>query len=321
MPDPTVIGAVTNLPAGTAELAGLLVTAAFLSFLLFWLIRRSGMGATTRRRMNAFVREHATGAADTEERRPFSQRIIQPILATVAGPLLQLTPGTLLTSTREQLVHAGVGLGAVEFVGLRLVFAALGLVGGSALATSDSLPPWLRLLAPFIGVALGYSLLGIFLSRLVKTRQKKILRVLAPTLEVLSISIEAGLAFDGAIAHVSQRFKNPLSDELRRMFVEFQMGRTRRQALTDFAGRIGIRQVDRFVLTVVQGEAMGVPLSKALSDQAIELRNAQRQAAEAAARTAPIKMMFPLVLLILPALFMIILGPTVANLLSGDLGF
>lgn len=312
--------AVTGLPDGTAELAGLLVTAAFLSVLLFWLGQLSGAGATARRRIKTFVRERPASAADGEEQRPFRERIIQPILTTLARPLIAFTPGTVLTSAREQLIHAGVSMGAVEFVGLRFVFAALGLVGGAALATSDALPPWLRLLAPFLGAGFGYALLGIVLSRLVKSRQRKVLRVLAPTLEVLAISIEAGLAFDGAIAHVSQRFKNPLSDELRRMFVEFQMGRTRRQALTDFAARIGLRQIDRFVLTIVQGEAMGVPLSKALSDQAVELRNAQRQAAEAAARVAPIKMMFPLVLLILPALFMIILGPTVANLLGGGVG-
>ncbi len=308
------------LPPGVPELAGLLVAAAALSLLLFYVKSGSAAGSSERRRMKAFVREHAV-AADAEEQRPFGERVVRPVLRTLAGPLLRLMPGTVLSSTRVQLIHAGIGMGPVEFLGLRGVAASLGLVLGSLAATSDDLPSWLRLLMPFISTALGYALPGVFLSRIVKTRQKRIRRALAPTLEMLSISIEAGLAFDGAIAHVAQRFKNPLSDELRRMFVEFQMGRTRRQALQDFAARIGVLQVNRFVQTVVQGEAMGVPLSRALQDQAIELRNAQRQAAEAAARTAPIKMMFPLVLLILPALFIIILGPTVATLLGGGLGF
>lgn len=308
------------LPPGTSELAGLLVAAAGLSILLYYLRGQSTSSSKERRRMKTFVAGRAV-AQDPDAQRPFGDRVIRPILTTLAGPLLRLTPTTVIASTREQLIHAGVGMGPVEFLGVRAIVAAIGLVAGLLAATSEDLPPWLRLLLPFMTTALGYALPGVFLSRIVGGRQKTIRRALAPTLEMLSISIEAGLAFDGAIAHVSQRFKNPLSDELRRMFVEFQMGRTRRQALTDFSGRIGLLQVDRFVQTVIQGEAMGVPLSRALADQAVELRNAQRQAAESAARTAPIKMMFPLVLMILPALFIIILGPTVANLLGGGVGF
>ena len=311
---PSVVAA---LPPGTAELAGLLVTAAVLTGILYALRQGSGPEQAARRRMNSFVRERATTDETDPARRPFRARVVGPMLTTLAGPVIRLAPGTVVASTREQLTHAGLSMGAVEFLGLRFAIAAVGLVVGSFAATSEDLPPWVRLLMPFFGAALGYAILGIVLGRLVSGRQKKISRVLAATLEVLSISVEAGLAFDGAIAHVAQRFKNPLSDELRQMFLEFQMGRTRRQAMQDFAGRIGLLQVDRFVQTVIQGEAMGVPLSRALADQAIELRNAQRQAAEAAARTAPIKMMFPLVLLILPALFTIILGPTVVNVLSG----
>ncbi len=307
-------------PPGTAELAGLLVTATLLSFMLYLLRSRSGGGSSEKRRMNTFVRERAVNE-EGEVKRPFGDRVIRPILMTFARPIIRLTPGSVIASTRLQLTHARIGIGAVEFIGLRFVVAAVGLVAGSFAATSDVLPPWARLLMPFIGAWIGYLIPGVFVARIVSRRQRAIRRVLAPTLEVLSISVEAGLAFDGAIAHVSQRFKNPLSDELRQMFLEFQMGRTRRQAMQDFAARIGLLQVDRFVQTVVQGEAMGVPLSRALADQAIELRNAQRQAAEAAARTAPIKMMFPLVLLILPALFIIILGPTVATILGGGLGF
>ena len=308
------------IPPGLPELAGLLVAAAGLSILLYYLRSQSTSSSKERRRMKTFV-SGRTVAQDPDAQRPFRDRVIRPILTTLAGPILRFTPTTVISSTREQLIHAGVNMGPVEFLGLRGVVASVGLVAGAIAATSEDLPSWLRPLLPFITAALGYALPGIFLSRIVSGRQKTIRRALVPTLEMLSISIEAGLAFDGAIAHVSQRFKNPLSDELRRMFVEFQMGRTRRQALTDFAARIGLLQVDRFVQTVIQGEALGVPLSRSLADQAVELRNAQRQAAEAAARTAPIKMMFPLVLLILPALFIIILGPTVATLLGGGLGF
>lgn len=316
---PFVLGA---LPEGGVELTALLATSAVLSAVVFMLRRESGAAAQTRRRMTTFVKDAAAPVGAEEAQRPFRERVLRPVLHLIAGPLLRFTPQTVLTQAQDSITYAGWKIGPTEFVGIRIGLATLGVVGGLFLAASaGDIEQWQRILAPVVGGFIGYSLPQLFLGQSVKGRQRLIRRALPQTLEVLSVSVEAGLAFDGAIAHIAQRFKGPLSDELRRMFLEFQMGRSRRQAMSDFAHRIGLQQIDRFVQAVVQAEAMGVPLSKVLSDQAGELRTEQRHKAEESARTAPIKMMFPLVLLILPALFMIILGPTVANLLSGGASF
>src|SRR6266566_3804588 len=117
------------------------------------------------------------------------------------------------------------------------------------------------------------------------------------------------VVIDGAIAQVVLRWKNPLSEELRRLLLEFQMGRDRRQALRELARRTALPDVGRFVNAVIQADTLGVGLAKVLQDQALELRTKRRQRAEELARLAPVKMMFPMVLLIFPALFLVILGP------------
>jgi tight adherence protein C len=314
---------VAAVPSGVPELAALLIIAAVLSFVLYY-VSNQGAAAAERRRTQAFVKSVGTqAAAPGDLSRPFRERVVQPVLQALAGPLLRLTPQSVLQQTQDLLAHAGdpLGIGAVELLGVRLALAVVGFVGATFLAlTNGDWPQALRILAPAIGAFIGYAIPGVLVQTAVSSRQRLIRRALPQTLEVLAISAEAGLAFDGAVAHVAQRFQGPLSDELRRVFLEFQMGRTRRQALNDFSRRIGLQEIDRFVQSLQQAEAMGAPISKVLQDQAQELRTSMRHRAEESARTAPIKMMFPLVLFILPALFLIILGPTIATVISGGIG-
>jgi len=138
---------------------------------------------------------------------------------------------------------------------------------------------------------------------------------------MLALSAEAGLSFDGAIGQVAHRWDTPLSDEFRRLLVEFQMGRERRSALRELAQRTGVPELARFASAVVQADSLGVPLSRVLQEQSEEIRMRRRQRAEEAARKAPVKMLFPMVLLIFPALFVVILGPAVPRLLEAFAGF
>jgi tight adherence protein C len=133
---------------------------------------------------------------------------------------------------------------------------------------------------------------------------------------MLALSAEAGLSFDGAIGQVAHRWNNALSDEFRRLLVEFQMGRERRHALRELADRSGVAELARFANAVVQADSLGVPLSRVLHEQSAEIRLRRRQRAEELARKAPVKMLFPMVGLIFPALFVVILGPAVPRLLE-----
>jgi len=176
-------------------------------------------------------------------------------------------------------------------------------------------------LGAIAGSFVGYLLPGVVVDRLAKSRKNAIRRALPSSLDMLALSTEAGLSFDGAIGQVAYRWNTPLSDELRRVMVEFQMGRDRRQALRELAQRTGVPELSRFASAVIQADSLGVPLSRVLHEQSDEMRLRRRQRAEELAQKAPVKMLFPMVLLIFPALFVVVLGPAVPRLLSAFSAF
>ncbi len=187
-----------------------------------------------------------------------------------------------------------------DWVGLRWASTAgvAALLAAVVFALSHN--PNGSLIAVVFGVLIGFMLPGVVLGFMARGRKKAIQRALVPSLDMLALSTEAGLAFDGAISQVVQRWRNPFSDELRRLLLELQMGRDRKQALRK-AGpshrAAGCRAVRN---AVIQADTLGVGLAKVLQDQAVELRTKRRQRAEELARVAPIKVMFPMVLLISP---------------------
>ncbi len=301
-----------------AVLVGLLGAATTLTFLL-WIAELAGsspLGA--RRRLREYVADDNPEGAGAAPRASIVRRLFLPSLHTIGGALSFVTPSALLASTRARLIQAGgpLGLGPVEFVGVRVGSAMVASVVVMAIATATHPQPAIFLAAGASGVLLGFAIPGFVLHSMARRRQSEIRRALPAALDMLALSVEAGLAFDGAIAQVAQRWHTPLSEEFRKLLVEFQMGRDRRQALREMAERTGLPEFMRFATAVVQADSFGVPLSKVLQDQAVEMRTRRRQRAEELARQAPIKMLFPMMLLIFPALFVVVLGPAVPRLLS-----
>jgi tight adherence protein C len=229
----------------------------------------------------------------------------------------------MLASTRERLQAAGdpMGLGPAEFVGVRAGLAMVGAIGGLAAVAALTGKPEAAPFGSVAGIMLGYAIPGLVLDRVARTRQRAIRRALPAALDMLALSAEAGLSFDGAIGQVAHRWESPLSDELRRLLVEFQMGRDRRQSLRELAQRTGVPELSRFAAAVIQADSLGVPLSRVLHEQSTEIRIRKRQRAEESAQKAPVKMLFPMVLLIFPALFVVVLGPAVPRLLSAFSAF
>lgn len=293
--------------------------AAAFSLFLFVVNGILGPPARIRGRLDRFVPAPALGGASSEEApRPRRRASLRPALLAVGQRLARITPSGMLTASGAQLEQAGspLGLRAVEFLGLRTGCAIVSAVVLLACAWATGQPAELGLLVLIGGALLGFAMPGIAIRRVVKKRKKEIIRVLPATLDMIALSVEAGLAFDGAVAQVAQRRHNALSDEFRRLLVEFQMGRQRREALRELARRCDVPEVGRFMNSVMQADALGAPLSAVLADLALELRARRRQRAEELARTAPIKMLFPMVGLIFPALFVVILGPVVPRLLA-----
>ena len=192
--------------------------------------------------------------------------------------------------------------GASAGIGAALFFLVIGVFGNDLLMGA---------LLALVGAGIGYIGPEFWLGRRVKGRQKKILIGIPDALDLLTISVRAGLGFDAALGKVVEKMKGPLVDEFRRALAEVRVGKTRRDALRDMIPRTEVQPLTNFIGAIIQAEQLGVSISKVLQVQSEQLRIERRQRAEEMAAKAPIKMLFPLVGCIFPSLFIVILGPAV----------
>jgi len=304
----------------SAELVALLAAATALTFVLWAFVvgTASSLGARQRRRVDGLSQSQDRHSAPVE-RRSIWRRAVVPGVVRLSRPLARVAGGFMSAPIRRRLLHAGEPLDLVsaEFLGLQLGLGIVAAVcaGAVAVVRVGPAPAWI-ILGALGGFLIGILAPSVALDRAGRSRKRRILRALPSALDMLALSARAGMTFDGAIAQVAQQWDGPLSTEFRRMLSEFRVGRDRRDALRDMAERTGVTEVARFANAIIQSDALGVPISKVLRDQAIEMRTRRRQRAEEAARKAPIKMLFPMVALIFPALFVVILGPAVPRLLD-----
>lgn len=255
-------------------------------------------------------------ASDDEElRASFSARVLAPLLRRLLQAAGALAPKRNLEATRKLLVQAGEpwGLSALDFLGLRLLFGVLG--GGlGLLVLKRSFPMALIGAVPIGGIA---SFLPLFwLRSRAKRRNQEITRALADALDMMTIAVEAGLAFESAMLKVADRWDNALSREFRRAVMEMRLGTPRDVALQRIAERADVEDLRLFVAVLVQANQLGLSIAQVLHSQAAQMRLRRRQRAEEKARQAGIKMLFPLVFLIFPALMVVVLGPTVPTLIE-----
>jgi len=253
---------------------------------------------------------------------PFSERVIRPILQKVAALIGRMTPSQTLARTRRYLELAGLShkIGPAEFVAARYIIA--GVLGGLLILLMGrmAIPMSRKLLLIVIAFALGYYLPGSWLGSKIRRRQHEILKSLPDALDLLTICVEAGLSFDAAMAKVVEKWDNELSRAFARVLQEIQLGKLRREALRNMADTMDIRDVSNFVAALIQADQLGVSIAKVLRIQSDQMRVRRRQRAEELARQAPIKMIIPIVFLIFPALFIILLGPGVLGVIrSGAL--
>jgi tight adherence protein C len=210
------------------------------------------------------------------------------------------------------------GLRGADWVGVKLlsaiVFAVLFLLLGLLMTGGTFV---VALLFAFVGVAVGYIAPEFWLGRKIRSRAMELVLQLPDALDLLTISVEAGLGFDAALAKVVEKMEGPLVDEFRQALAEVRMGRTRRDALRDVASRSDAQPVSNFIGAIIQAEQLGVPIAKVLQIQSQQLRIERRQRAEEAAAKAPVKMLFPMVGCIFPTIFIVILGPAIVTVMGG----
>lgn len=241
---------------------------------------------------------------------PFSRRVLRPALERAVALLVRITPAGYQQRLQVRLREAGnpYGIGSLLLlkVSMTLLFpAALWLIAGARAGT-------LPLAAAFL---FGWQLPDFMLARRAAARRREIARTLPDAIDLLSVSVEAGIGFDGAVQKVSERFAGPLSAEFAQYLKEVRLGRTREDALRSLAERVELPELKTFVAAVVQADRLGVSLSRVLRVQAEQLRQQRRQRAEEAAMKAPVKLVFPLVFFIFPSLLIVLLGPAVIRVM------
>lgn len=253
-----------------------------------------------------------------ELERPFSDRVVKPLIKSWALKLGERSPAKAQEKTRLMLAQAGnpSGLGPTEFLGLKGLLA-VGLGGGSfILFTLGKMAPPMSLVIPLCLTIFGYMLPGIWLSRQIKARKKEITKALPDAIDLLTISVESGLGFDPALMRVAEKWDNALTREFARVLSEMRIGKSKREALREMSIRADEEGLTTFVSAVIQADQLGVAITQVLRIQSEAMRVRRRQRAEQQAQKAPIKMLFPMAFLIFPSLYVIILGPAIPRIVD-----
>jgi tight adherence protein C len=244
----------------------------------------------------------------------FLDRVLTPGLGRMAGFARRFSPAGVNEKISRQLDLAGNPVAwGVERV---LAFKTLGLsgIGLLGLALGSGSGAGLAVLGMIVGTAFGFYLPDILIYNSGIKRQQMIQRELPDALDLLTISVEAGLGFDAALSQVARNTDGPLSQELFRMQQEMQIGKGRAEAFRALGARTNVPELSGFITAMVQAEQFGIPVANVLRVQAAEMRLKRHQRAEEAAQKVPVKILFPLIFFILPSLFVVVMGPGVITI-------
>jgi len=277
-----------------------------------------GEGVLERQRTYKMLREVRTieiAPSDIRRRElavPFFQRAILPAMRGSGKFLKRFSPPGVLDRLRKEVVYAGSppGWDAERILAMK-TFTTVGLVAGFFVLGKvvGHLKSIQVIVLMLLGLFVGYYLPEWILRSKSGKRQGQIRRALPDALDLLSITVEAGLGFDAAMGRVARQAGGPLGEEMHRVLQEMQLGKSRAEALRDLGERSSIPELKSFVLAMVQADIFGVSIAKVLHVQANEMRIKRRQRAEEAAQKVPVKIIFPLILCIFPSLFVVLLGP------------
>ena len=295
-----------------------LLTAGLVTFFVALTVALSTIGVLTSERAQvnrSLAAMRAMQAVPDSMRRdadpPFSARVVAPLLGRFAGLGRRLTPTGQADRLRHKLELAGSprrwdSERVLAFKGLGLV--VLG-VAGFAFPPLLGASPLTAVGIGIVGGALGYWAPDLTLYQMAYDRSEKIQRALPDALDLLTISVEAGLGFDAALAQVARNTKGPLADEFFRVLQEMQIGLGRAEAFRALTERSNVADLRNFVTAMIQADVFGIPVANVLRVQAREMRIKRTQRAEERAQKVPVKILFPLIFCILPALFVVVIGP------------
>ncbi len=268
--------------------------------------------------------ELITSLEDVELSQPISERIFIPIARKLGEIALRFTPQNALDQTAHKIELAGNPRGMEPTIFWATRFgAAIAVAAFLFFIFSIAAIDWTwgrKFTMIVVFAAIGFYIPELLLTSRINRRQDGVRKAMPDALDLLTICVEAGRGFDMAMAKVAEKWENELAYSFGRALREIQLGKMRREALRTMAERIGIPEMTSFVAAIIQSELLGVSMSKVLRIQSDQMRIRRRQAAEKRAQEAPIKMLFPMALLIFPSIMLILLAPAAIQLMTSALG-
>ncbi len=291
------------------------------AFLALVLLKTSGSRREMKRRLDEFASDKVEETEEDPEdlrRIPFLKRTVGALIGNLMEMLSHFAPAAIPKLMERKIMLAGKQgeWKVVHFAGLWFFCLATGLLLGFYYVQGKALtfPQYLLTMAGFglTGALLPFGVLN----HIIRKRQELIQRQLPDVLDLLAISVQAGLSFDGALRKVVDRMQGPLIEELSRMLRDVRMGMTRRRSMQFMAKRCDVQDMYLFVMSVTQSERLGASMSDTLAIQADNMRTVRRQRARTKAMKAPVKMIFPLVFCIFPAIFVVTLVPSLLSLME-----
>jgi tight adherence protein C len=252
---------------------------------------------------------------DQEMLAPMSERVVAPLLEGLSGIANRFTPAGYGEGVAQKLVMAGnpANLNVDKVLVLKLL-GIVSVVLWVPIVLALHFSGFLTVVAIVILWGASFMYPDVLVNRKIEERQKEISRKLPDILDLLVISVEAGLGFEQALDRTTVAVPGALSDEFRRMLHEIRIGSSRADALRAMAERTAVPELRAFIMAMLQADTFGVSISRLLRSQADEMRTRRRLRAQEQAQKAPVKMLFPLVFCIFPSIFVVILGPAIIQI-------
>ncbi len=286
-----------------------LVTLTIITGILALVFSINGKKMAVQARLESLLDEPQPEFLPPELTQPLRVRLLQPVINFASVFSRKITSGDKKALYEKKLQEAGspYGLTVEIFLAIKYLLLFLCLVMG---VLTRHIIGFILLL--FAGIFLP----ELFLKSQGKKRKEEIVRTLPDILDLLSVSVEAGLGFDAALQKVVEKSDGPLTSEFELTLQEINIGKPRREALRDMADRVGVDDVTLFLGSIIQADQLGVSISNVLRLQARQVRTSRRMRAEETAQKAPIKILIPLLLCIFPTILIVLLGPAVIQMMD-----
>jgi tight adherence protein C len=268
-------------------------------------------------RLSVYGGEKPLTLEEVELQRPFSERFLRPAIERLGSMMSRSTPQKARQNLMNRLDLAGRpgNLTPEDFAAVRIVAAAVLAAAGLLIGLLLANPIYL-VISMVIGAALGFYAPVLWLKQKVDARRSEIQKGLPDAMDLLVIAVDAGLGFDAALARVTDKYKNALSEEFAKVLREVSLGRPRLEAMDEMGRSSGVEDLHNFIQAIIQSEQFGTGIGKILRIQADEMRRKRRQRAQEKAAQATLKMMLPMVGCIFPTLWIVLLGPAALILMK-----